>query len=103
MIENGKTLAEAEGEVEYSTLFITWFIEEVVWLYRDIIPSRYKGSTNLIIYQPTGIYSIITPWNFPITIIIWKLVPIIAAGYIVVIKPPSKTLLYTLALTALAI
>ncbi|OBT74371.1 hypothetical protein VF21_06801 [Pseudogymnoascus sp. 05NY08] len=38
-MENGKTLAEARGEVEYSATFISWFAEEAVRSYGDIIPS----------------------------------------------------------------
>jgi len=40
-MENGKTLAEAEAEVEYGASFITWFAEEVVRSYGDVIPSRH--------------------------------------------------------------
>lgn len=102
-MENGKTLAEAEGEVEYGASFITWFAEEAVRSYGDVIPSRHKGSTNLVIRQPIGVCGIIAPWNFPIAMITRKLAPAIAAGCTVVVKPPSETPLCTLALTALAI
>lgn len=101
-MENGKTLAEAEAEVEYSASFITWFAEEAVRSYGDVIPSRHLGSTNIVIRQPIGVCGIITPWNFPIAMITRKLAPAIAAGCTVVVKPPSETPLCTLALTALA-
>jgi succinate-semialdehyde dehydrogenase / glutarate-semialdehyde dehydrogenase len=101
-MENGKTLAEAEAEVEYGASFITWFAEEAVRSYGDVIPSRHLGSTNIVIRQPIGVCGIITPWNFPIAMITQKLAPAIAAGCTVVVKPPSKTPLCTLALTALA-
>jgi len=102
-MENGKTLAEAEGEVEYGASFITWFAEEAVRSYGDVIPSRHRGSTNLVIRQPIGVCGIIAPWNFPIAMITRKLAPAIAAGCTVVVKPPSETPLCTLALTALAV
>lgn len=102
-MENGKTLAEAEGEVEYGASFITWFAEEAVRSYGDVIPSRHDGSTNLVIRQPIGVCGIIAPWNFPIAMITRKLAPAIAAGCTVVVKPPSETPLSTLALTALAV
>jgi succinate-semialdehyde dehydrogenase/glutarate-semialdehyde dehydrogenase len=60
-MENGKTLAEAEGEVEYGASFITWFAEEVVRSYGDVIPSRHKGGMNLVIRQPIGVCGIIAP------------------------------------------
>ena len=102
-MENGKTLAEAAGEVEYGASFISWFAEEAIRSYGDVIPSQHKGSTNLTIRQPIGVCGIIAPWNFPIAMITRKLGPAIAAGCTVVIKPPSETPLCTLALTALAV
>ncbi|KAI1371678.1 succinate-semialdehyde dehydrogenase [Hypoxylon crocopeplum] len=102
-MENGKTLAEAEGEVEYGASFITWFAEEAVRSYGDVIPSRHKGSTNIVVRQPIGVCGIIAPWNFPIAMITRKLAPAIAAGCTVVVKPPSETPLCTLALAALAL
>ena len=59
--ENDKTLAEAEGKVEYRASFITWFAEEVVRSYGNVIPSRHKGNTNLVIWQPIGGCCIIAP------------------------------------------
>ncbi|PMD37514.1 aldehyde dehydrogenase [Hyaloscypha variabilis F] len=111
-MENGKTLAEAEGEVEYgaSGKSSTWFAEEAIRSYGDVIPSQHKGSTNLVFKQPIGVCGIIAPWNFPIAMITRKLGPAIqfiqltvAAGCTVVVKPPSETPLCTLALTALAV
>lgn len=102
-MENGKTLAEAEGEVEYGASFISWFAEEAVRSYGDVIPSQHKGSTNLVIKQPIGVCGIIAPWNFPIAMITRKLGPALAAGCTVVVKPPSETPLCTLAITALAV
>lgn len=102
-MENGKTLAEARGEVEYGATFISWFAEEAVRSYGDIIPSQHQGSTNLVIRQPIGVCGIIAPWNFPIAMITRKIAPAIAAGCTVVVKPPSETPLCTLALTALAV
>jgi succinate-semialdehyde dehydrogenase/glutarate-semialdehyde dehydrogenase len=102
-MENGKTLAEAEGEVEYGASFITWFAEEASRSYGDVIPSQHPGSTNIILRQPVGVCGIIAPWNFPIAMITRKVGPAIAAGCTVVIKPPSETPLCALALTALAV
>jgi succinate-semialdehyde dehydrogenase/glutarate-semialdehyde dehydrogenase len=102
-MENGKTLAEAAGEVEYGASFISWFAEEAVRSYGDHIPSQHKGSTNITIRQPIGVCGIIAPWNFPVAMVTRKLGPAIAAGCTVVVKPPSETPLCTLALTYLAV
>jgi succinate-semialdehyde dehydrogenase/glutarate-semialdehyde dehydrogenase len=100
--ENGKTLAEAKGEVEYGASFLSWFAEEAIRSYGDIVPSQNAGNTNFIIRQPIGVCAVIAPWNFPIAMITRKLGPALAAGCTVVIKPPSETPLCTLALTYLA-
>ncbi len=60
-MENGKTLAEAEGEFEYGASFITWFAEEAIRSYGDVIPSQHKGSANLVLKQPIGVCGIIAP------------------------------------------
>lgn len=101
-MENGKTLAEAKNEVEYGASFITWFAEEAIRNYGDIVPSQHPGSTNFVMRQPIGVCAIIAPWNFPIAMITRKLGPALAAGCTVVIKPPSETPLSTFALTELA-
>ncbi|OQU98952.1 hypothetical protein CLAIMM_04661 [Cladophialophora immunda] len=101
-MENGKTLPEAAGEVEYGASFISWFAEEAIRSYGDVIPSQHAQSTNLVVRQPIGVCGIVAPWNFPIAMITRKLGPALAAGCTVVIKPPSETPLCTLALTYLA-
>lgn len=78
-MENGKTLAEAQGEVEYGASFVTWFAEEAVRSYGDVIPSQHKGSMNVVLRQPIGACGIIAPWNFPIAMITRKLAPAFAA------------------------
>lgn len=103
VMENGKTLAEAENEVEYGASFITWFAEEAIRSYGDVISSRNRGNANFTIRQPIGVCAIIAPWNFPVAMITRKLGSALAAGCTCVIKPPSETPLSTLALTKLAI
>lgn len=101
-LENGKTLSEAQGEVEYGASFISWFAEEAIRSYGTIIPSQHSGSTNFVIRQPIGPCAVIAPWNFPIAMITRKIGPAIAAGCTIVVKPPSETPLSALALAALA-
>ncbi|OJD29660.1 succinate-semialdehyde mitochondrial [Diplodia corticola] len=101
--ENGKTYAEAEGEIKYAASFIAWFAEEAKRSYGDTIPSSHPNSTVLTFKQPVGVCAIITPWNFPAAMITRKIAPALAAGCTVVIKPPSETPHTALALTQLAI
>ncbi|KAJ5847059.1 hypothetical protein N7534_010728 [Penicillium rubens] len=102
-LENGKTLAEAKGEVTYAATFVAWFAEEAVRNYGDVIPSSYAHSTVLTYKEPVGVCGIITPWNFPAAMITRKIAPAFAAGCSVVIKPPSETPFSAIALAKLAL
>ncbi|KAJ4368108.1 hypothetical protein N0V83_006463 [Neocucurbitaria cava] len=102
-LENGKTLAEAKGEVAYAASFISWFAEEATRSYGVTIPSSYPNTSLSTIREPIGVCGIITPWNFPAAMITRKIAPALAAGCSVVIKPPSETPYTCLALTKLAI
>ncbi|KAF8897924.1 succinate-semialdehyde dehydrogenase [Infundibulicybe gibba] len=97
-LENGKTLAEGKGENTYSASFIEWFAEEAVRAYGEQIPSPFPNSRNLVIRQPIGVVSILTPWNFPSAMITRKLGAALAAGCTTVIKPPPETPFSSLAL-----
>ncbi|THH16921.1 hypothetical protein EW146_g3794 [Bondarzewia mesenterica] len=101
-LENGKTFAEAKGENAYSASFLEWFAEEAVRTYGEHIPSAFPGVRNIVIKQPIGVVSILTPWNFPSAMITRKLGAALAAGCTAVIKPPPETPFSALALTELA-
>jgi len=101
-LENGKTLTEAKGENTYSASFIEWFAEEAVRTYGEHIPSAVPGIRNVVIKQPIGVVSILTPWNFPSAMITRKLGAALAAGCTAVIKPPPETPFSALALAELA-
>ncbi|KPI36278.1 Succinate-semialdehyde dehydrogenase [NADP(+)] GabD [Cyphellophora attinorum] len=102
-LENGKTLAEAKGEVLYAASFVAWFAEEAARSYGDTIPSSYNNTVVLTLKEPVGVCGIITPWNFPAAMITRKIAPALAAGCSVVIKPPSETPFSALALAKLAL
>jgi len=101
-LENGKPLSEAKGEVSYAAAFFEWFGEEAVRTYGEHIPSPYANSRNVVIKQPVGVVSILTPWNFPSAMITRKLGAALAAGCTTVIKPPPETPYSALALAVLA-
>ncbi|KAI0658692.1 succinic semialdehyde dehydrogenase [Cubamyces menziesii] len=101
-LENGKPLAEAKGEHAYSASFIEWFAEEAVRTYGEVVPSPFPNLRNVVIKQPIGVVSILTPWNFPSAMITRKLGAALAAGCTAVIKPPPETPFSALALVELA-
>jgi succinate-semialdehyde dehydrogenase/glutarate-semialdehyde dehydrogenase len=100
--EQGKPLAETRGEVAYGASFIEWFAEEARRAYGDVIPTHAAGKRILVLKQPVGVVTAITPWNFPLAMITRKVAPALAAGCTVVIKPPDETPLSALALAELA-
>jgi succinate-semialdehyde dehydrogenase/glutarate-semialdehyde dehydrogenase len=59
--ENGKTYAEAKGEVEYAASFVRWFAEEASRMYGDTIPSQQQNTVVMTIKQPVGACGINTP------------------------------------------
>jgi succinate-semialdehyde dehydrogenase/glutarate-semialdehyde dehydrogenase len=100
--EQGKPLAETRGEVAYGASFVEWFAEEGRRVYGDVIPTHAAGKRILVLKQPIGVVTVITPWNFPIAMITRKVAPALAAGCSVVVKPPDETPLSALALAVLA-
>ncbi|MFS1523319.1 NAD-dependent succinate-semialdehyde dehydrogenase [Microbulbifer sp. 2304DJ12-6] len=101
-LEQGKPLAEAQGEIAYGASFIEWFAEECRRAYGQTIPTHNPTMRLSTIRQPVGVVSCITPWNFPNAMITRKAAPALAAGCTVVIKPAQETPLSALALCQLA-
>ena len=100
--EQGKPLAEAQGEVAYGASFIDWFADEGKRIYGDLIPQHQGGKRILVLKQPVGVCVSITPWNFPIAMITRKAGAALAAGCTMVARPASETPLSALALATLA-
>ena len=90
-MEQGKSLAEAKGEVNFSAAYVRWFAEEAQRIYGDVIPSPWPGRRILVTKEPVGVVGAITPWNFPSSMIARKLGPALAAGCTIVIKPAAQT------------
>ncbi len=100
--EQGKSLAEAKGEITYAASFVEWFAEEAKRVYGEVIPAHRADSRIVVIRQPVGVVAAITPWNFPAAMITRKAAPALAAGCTMVLKPATQTPLTALALAVLA-
>jgi succinate-semialdehyde dehydrogenase / glutarate-semialdehyde dehydrogenase len=100
--EQGKPLAESQGEIAYAAAFIEWFAEEGKRLYGDVIPGHQKDKRILVLRQPIGVVAAITPWNFPAAMITRKAGPALAAGCTFVCKPAMQTPYSALAMAELA-
>ena len=89
--EQGKPIAEAEGEVDYAAGFLEWFAGEAERVYGQVVPAANPANRVLVLRQPVGVTAAITPWNFPAAMMTRKLGPAMAAGCTSVVKPASAT------------
>jgi len=101
VLENGKPLAEAIGEIRYGASFIQWFAEEGRRLYGETIPAPWRNKRILVTRQSVGVAALITPWNFPNAMLARKFSAALAAGCTVVCKPSEETPYSGLAIAAL--
>lgn len=101
--EQGKSLAEAKGEIVSNAAYLEWFAEEGKRAYGDVIAPPSNDKRIVVIKQPIGVCAAITPWNFPNGMITRKAGPALAAGCSMVLKPASQTPLSALALGELAL
>lgn len=89
--ENGKSKADAEGEVGFASGFFEWFAEEAPRLYGDVIPHTSPTARTQVIKQPIGVCGLITPWNFPLAMGARKVAAALAVGCTVVVKSDGVT------------
>jgi aldehyde dehydrogenase (NAD+) len=88
--EEGKTLAEATGEVQRAADIFRFFGGLSYALGGQTIPHDLPGNLLFTLRQPLGVVALITPWNFPIAIPAWKMAPALVCGNAVVLKPASQ-------------
>jgi succinate-semialdehyde dehydrogenase/glutarate-semialdehyde dehydrogenase len=91
VLENGKTLTDARGEVAYAAEFFRWYSEEAVRNAGEVSQAPNGANRIMVVHQPIGVALLITPWNFPAAMLTRKIGPALAAGCTVVTKPASET------------
>jgi len=89
--EEGKTLAESRGEVQRAINVVEFFAGEARRMTGETIPSELANNFCYTVKQPVGPVGLITPWNFPVAIPVWKMAPALVSGNTVVFKPASLT------------
>jgi alpha-ketoglutaric semialdehyde dehydrogenase len=89
--EMGKVRAEAGGDVQEAIDITYYMAGEGRRLYGQTTPSELPDKWNMSVRAPVGVVGAITPWNFPIAIPSWKLIPALVCGNTVVLKPASDT------------
>jgi succinate-semialdehyde dehydrogenase/glutarate-semialdehyde dehydrogenase len=87
-LEMGKPLKNAKMELLSSADVLDFYAEEGKRNFGEWITSSHSRS--IVLRQPVGVAALITPWNFPVDLLAWKVGPCLAAGCTFVAKPPSK-------------
>lgn len=93
VVNNGKTLADASGEINATMHRLSLTFEEARKIFGDYIPGDWAeeniGKYALIIREPVGLVLAISPFNYPLFITYTKVIPALLAGNSVIVKPPS--------------
>lgn len=99
--EQGKPLTESLEEADGAADFVEWYAEEAKRIYGETLPGSKSNQRILVIRQPVGVAALITPWNYPATMVTRKMAAALSAGCTVVLKPASQTPLTAVALMKL--
>jgi alpha-ketoglutaric semialdehyde dehydrogenase len=89
--EMGKVRAEAGGDVQEAIDMTFFMAGEGRRQYGQTVPSELRDKFAMSLRQPLGVSAIITPWNFPMAIPSWKIIPALVCGNTVVFKPATLT------------
>jgi len=90
-MEMGKVLTESRGDVQEAIDMTFLMAGEGRRLFGKTTTSELKDKFSMTVRRPLGIVGLITPWNFPIAIPSWKIMPALIAGNTIVFKPSSDT------------
>ncbi|BFM49179.1 aldehyde dehydrogenase [Marinomonas sp. THO17] len=101
-LDMGKSISEMVSiDVPDSIDCLRWSAECIDKLYGEIAPTN-SDNLALISREPLGVVAIITPWNYPLMMVMWKIAPALAAGNSVILKPSEKSPLSALRIAELA-
>jgi len=89
--EMGKVIAEARGDVQEAIDMAFYMGGEGRRLFGQTTPSELRDKFQMSVRTPIGVVGVITPWNFPVAIPSWKMLPALVCGNTVVFKPATDT------------
>jgi succinate-semialdehyde dehydrogenase/glutarate-semialdehyde dehydrogenase len=89
--EEGKPFNEALGEVRKGAEILRFYGEEAKRLDGHYVPGYDPSTTSYVVYEPVGVSVGISPWNYPVELVAWKIGGALAAGATMVLKAPSET------------
>ncbi|MCW5557366.1 MAG: aldehyde dehydrogenase family protein [Verrucomicrobiae bacterium] len=90
-LEQGKPLAQARSEIAGACDTLDYYAAEAPRIEGWTNPTEDRGYRSWVHWQPVGVCGLITPWNYPVSLLSWKLGPALAAGCTVVVKPTTVT------------
>jgi aldehyde dehydrogenase (NAD+) len=93
--EMGKPLSETRGDVQEAIDMTYYMAGEGRRLFGQTVPSELPNKFAMSVRSPLGVVGMITPWNFPMAIPSWKIMPALICGNTIVIKPAEDTPLST--------
>ena len=93
--EMGKPVSETRGDVQEAIDMTYYMAGEGRRLFGQTVPSELPNKFAMSVRDPLGVVGMITPWNFPMAIPSWKIMPALICGNTVVIKPAEDTPLST--------
>ncbi|WP_415762941.1 alpha-ketoglutaric semialdehyde dehydrogenase GucD (plasmid) [Priestia megaterium] len=88
--EMGKTFPEAKGETARGVAILRYYAGEGLRKVGDVLPSTDSEAFMYTTRAPLGVVGVITPWNFPVAIPIWKIAPALIYGNTVILKPARE-------------
>jgi len=94
--EMGKVLSEGRGDIQEAIDITLYAAGEGRRMFGETTTSELKNKFCMTILRPIGVIGMITPWNFPMAIPAWKVMPALVAGNTIVMKPASDTPLLTI-------
>ncbi|MDQ3767380.1 MAG: aldehyde dehydrogenase family protein [Actinomycetota bacterium] len=89
--EMGKTLNESRADVQEGIDFAHYMSGEGRRFFGDTIPAELPNKVQMTMRHPIGVVGLITPWNFPMAIPLWKIAPALVSGCTAVFKPAEDT------------
>lgn len=88
--EVGKPIVESRGEVGRCVTILRYYAGDAVRAIGEVIPAQTAGSLQFTLRRPLGVVALVTPWNFPVAIPLWKAAPALAFGNTVALKPAES-------------
>ncbi len=85
-LEQGKPFNQSKSEIIASCDTIDYYAAEAVRIEGYSNPTEKNSYRSWVVYQPVGVCAVITPWNYPVSLLSWKLGPALATGCTVVVK-----------------